>query len=480
MVGLVHELQRLGRETEWVEFKVNNSDPARIGEYISALANSAARVGKSVGYVVWGVADGDHAIVGTVFDPVRAKVGNEELESWLLHLLTPKVDFRFVDCVVDEARVVLLEIPRAVAAPVQFKGVEYVRVGSYRKQLKDHPQIERELWRVFERTPFEDLVAREQASSVEVVELLDVDAYYRLLGRQAPASFDRQLDVLAVDRMIVRNTAGSWDVTNLGALVLARQIEAFDRLQRKMVRVVHYRGKARTDGALAEEQVGSFGYAVGFERLVRFVDRRIPRYESIRALRVDTPLVPAVAVRELIANALIHQDFTVTGAGPIVEIFDDRVEVTNPGVPLIDLDRLLDTPPRSRNERFASFMRRIGVCEERGSGVDKVVLATEQAQLPAPEFRVAGDNTVATLFAARPLTEMGRDDRVRAVYLHACLRYVNHDDVSNTTIRARFGIEPKNAARASRLLGEAVEAGMIKPRDLDASKRQTRYVPFWA
>jgi predicted HTH transcriptional regulator len=126
----------------------------------------------------------------------------------------------------------------------------------------------------------------------------------------------------------------------------------------------------------------------------------------------------------LVANAIIHQDFSITGSGPMVEIFDDRMEITNPGIPLVDPSRLLDSPPRSRNESLASLMRRIGVCEERGSGVDKVVFQTELYQLPAPAFEITGNSTRATLFAPRPLTKMDSTDRIRAVYLHACLRYV--------------------------------------------------------
>ncbi|MDC4222968.1 MAG: hypothetical protein MPW15_01640 [Candidatus Manganitrophus sp.] len=99
-----------------------------------------------------------------------------------------------------------------------------------------------------------------------------------------------------------------------------------------------------------------------------------------------------MAVRELVANALIHQDFFVTGAGPTVEIFDDRIEITNPGEPLVEPQRFVDTPPRSRNEALASLMRRFRICEERGSGIDKVVFQIEFYQFPAPIFEVAGGN----------------------------------------------------------------------------------------
>ena len=91
------------------------------------------------------------------------------------------------------------------------------------------------------------------------------------------------------------------------------------------------------------------------------------------ARKLAVPVYPELAIRELVANALIHQDLSITGSGPMVEIFDDRIEITNPGVPLVETSRMLDSPPRSRNEGLASLMRRMGSCEERGSGVDKVV-----------------------------------------------------------------------------------------------------------
>ena len=164
----------------------------------------------------------------------------------------------------------------------------------------------------------------------------------------------------------------------------------------------------------------------------------------------------------------------------MIEIFADRMEISNPGVPLVETDRFLDTPPRSRNEALASFMRRIGVCEERGSGIDKVVFQTEYFQLPVPVFDVVGENTRAILFAHRPLAKMDKADRVRACYLHACLRYVNRDYMTNTSLRERFGIEPQNSATASRLIKEALEAKMIRPYDETASRKFMKYVPFWA
>lgn len=229
------------------------------------------------------------------------------------------------------------------------------------------------------------------------------------------------------------------------------------------------------------EQEGLRGYAAGFEGLIGFVNNLLPVNEVIgQALRKSVPMYPELAIRELVANALIHQDLSITGSGPMVEIFDDRMEITNPGTPLMEPQRMLDHPPRSRNESLASLMRLIGVCEERGSGVDKVVSQAEMYQLPAPAFEIVGDSMRATLFAPRPLARMDRDDRIRAVYLHACLRYVQREHMTNTSLRQRFGIDPKNSAMASRLLKEALAAGVVRLEDEQAPPKLRRYVPHWA
>jgi predicted HTH transcriptional regulator len=191
-------------------------------------------------------------------------------------------------------------------------------------------------------------------------------------------------------------------------------------------------------------------------------------------------MYPELAIRELVANALIHQDFSVTGAGPLIEVFSDRLEITNPGLPIVSPDRFLDAPPRFRNERLASLMRRMGICEERGSGIDKVVFEVEFHQLPAPKFETILESTRASLFAPRPLGEMEKEDRIRACYLHACLLYVTGRYMTNSTLRGRFGIELRNSATASRLIREAVDAKVIAPFDANAAPKLMKYVPFWA
>ncbi|MBW7864235.1 MAG: putative DNA binding domain-containing protein [Candidatus Hydrogenedentes bacterium] len=478
LAGLIGELRKLPMETEWAEFKENHVAPREIGEYLSALANSSVLSGKSKAYLVWGIENGTHEIVGTTFSPAKTKIGGEELENWLLHQLSPQVPFHFFTTSIEGRAVVLLEIDSAFRYPVKFNGQAYVRIGSYKKKLKEHPEKERELWYLLGRTAFETGMAMERADVDEVLLRLDYPAYFGLLQQPLPDNRAGILDALAADGIILKSDCGDWNITNLGAILFAKRLKDFPTLFRKTVRVVVYKGNSRVQ--TLREQEGEKGYACGFEYLMAFINGLVPANEVLRqALRSVEPMYPPVAVRELVANALIHQDFHVTGAGPMVELFDDRIEISNPGVPLVQTERFLDSPPRSRNERLASLMRRLGVCEERGSGVDKVVSQMEYFQLPAPIFEVIGESTKATLLSHRPLVKMEKADRIRACYLHACLRYVTRSHMTNASLRARFGIAERNSATASRLIKEALEDGMIRLYDESSSRKFMKYVPFW-
>ena len=475
----MRELCKLPHETEWVEFKVNQSDPQRIGELISALANGAALNGKPNAYIVWGVEDETHAVVGAAFSPAAKKKGNEPLENWVLRKLSPRIDFRFHEVTVDEQRVVLLEIDRASRNPVAFDGHEFIRVGSVTKKLREYPEKERDLWRIFDRVSFEDGIANERVSGEEVLLKLDYPAYFDLLGMPLPDGHAAILDALSQDYLIERSDAGGWNVTNLGAILLARKLGEFPRLRRKAMRVIKYSGAGRFDALTEREETK--GYAAAFTAIVDHVMALVPSNEVMdRSLRKAVPMFPAIAVRELVSNALIHQDFSVTGAGPMVEIFDDRIEITNPGEPLVNTDRFVDAPPKSRNEALASLMRRFRICEERGSGIDRVVAEVEAFQLPAPLFEAPEGSTRSVLFAHKPLSGMGKAERVRACYMHACLRYVTGQPMNNASLRERFDISKENSAQASRLLKEALDACVIAIRDPEAGTRSRTYLPFWA
>ncbi len=475
---LLADLCREPRETPWLEFKENKAEPQEIGEYVSALANAAVLAGRVRAYMVWGVRDADHQIVGTRFAPETLKVGNEDFIPWLTRGLEPQVTLSFTKVEVGSAPVWLLEMSAARERPVAFYGAEFIRIGSYKKRLRDNPDAERRLWRAFEREVFETGVARDRVREEDVLQLLDYPSYFQLLQVPLPESRKGILEQLHADKLIRPSQVG-WSITNLGAVLFARNLADFDSVSRKHVRVIQYRGNNRVE--TIREQVGGKGYASGFEGLISFVNGILPRNEIIgQALRSEEALYPELAIRELVANMLIHQDFSIPGTGPMVEIFSNRMEISNPGAPLIDALRFVDLPPRSRNESLASMMRRAHICEERGTGWDKVAFQAELFQLPAPYVEVTPDHTKAVLLAPQPLTRMDRNDRVRAVYLHACLRHVSGERTTNASVRKRFGIPDSNSPQASRLLNEALDERLIALHDESVGYRNRQYIPFWA
>ena len=478
LLDLLTELRALPAETGWVEFKVDNVKPDEIGKRLSGLANTAAIDGQAFGYLVWGVEDQTHRVVGTSFRPATAKKGNEDLGPWLARGLDPSPHLRFHELATADGPVVILSAPRASQQPVTFDGEAYVRVGSYTKRLSEHPELARVLWRSFDAAPFEIGVAAERLASDDVLARLDYPTFFRLLGLPLPDNRDGILDRLMAEAMIAP-AGGRWNVTNLGAILFAQDLDAFPRLRRKALRVVQYEGDDKLQ--TLRERVEPRGYAVAFEAVIDFIKTLTPARETIgAAFRKTEERFPELAVRELVPNALIHQDFAATGSGPMVELFDTRLEVSNPGVPLFPPPRFLDNF-KSRNETLAAFMRRINLCEERGSGVDKVVSLTERLQLPAPLFEAKLGATQATLFAARPFAEMDREDRVRACYLHACLRYIGRRRMTNSSLRDRFGLPKTARTQVTEVLKAAVAAGDIKPADPDnKSKRHASYVPGWA
>jgi predicted HTH transcriptional regulator len=319
-----------------------------------------------------------------------------------------------------------------------------------------------------------------------VLTLLDFDRCFKLL--QIPLPTDQQgiLGKLADEALVVPKPGGRFDITNLGAVLFATDLNKFERLGRKALRVIKYKGDGRTNTEREWRDAPSqMGYAVAFEAAVAFINSQLPQNEPIgQAFRQEVRVYPEKAIRELVANGLIHQDFSVTGAGPTVELFDGRMEITNPGEPLVDTLRFIDTPPKSRNETLAAVMRRMKICEEAGTGIDKVIEAVEAFQLPAPDFTAITTTqpgfTKATLYAPRKLNDMDSKERIRACYQHACLCLVSGSRMTNATMRQRFGIEERNAAKASRIIAETLAADLIKPFDPDQGKKYASYLPFWA
>ncbi len=466
-------------EAEWIEFKCNNSRPDAIGETLSAISNASRLHDRETGYIVWGIENDTRKVVGTTFKPRKQRVKSQELENWLATQLDPRIDFKIYELQHDGSPVVIFSVQPCKDRPVSFRGREFIRVGSYTKPLRDHPEKERLLWTKASQVPFERDIAARRVRSKEVLGLLDYASFYRLPAQTEPAPYE-VLKRFEKEKFILQIGPDKWDITNLGAISLANRLSDFELLERKSVRVIAYRGVDRTE--TNTETIGAKGYASGFAGLVKYINERLPTNEQVvEALRRQARMYPEIAIRELVANAIIHQDFHMRGVSPLVEIFSDRIEITNPGQPLISTLRFIDEPPQSRNERLARLMRRLSICEERGSGVDKVIFQAEFYQLPAPEWTTGTDHTKVAMFAHKKLSQMGKSDKIRACYQHACLQLVSNQIMTNATLRKRFSIAEQNYSIASRIIGDTIDARLIKPKDQKStSRKHAQYIPFWA
>ena len=476
---LIKELCKLPNETQWLEFKHNNYNPEMIGQDISALANSAALHEKSCAYMLWGVHDETHEIVGTEYNLQTLKKGNQEIENWLRSLLSKNADFEYHMVSMEGKNVGVLIIHRAVNQTVMFEKCDYIRVGSYTKKLSEYPALQAQLWDRLRTSKFEERFAKQDLDMVTALGMLEYSTYFDLVKTPQPTNAEGICHYMEEEGILVKQDNGLYAITNLGAILFAKRLADFPRLSRKAVRVVQYQGSNRLN--MLKEYDGTKGYAVGFEGLLGFIDALLPTAEVIKgALREKKTAYPSLAIREAVGNALIHQDFAIPGTGPVVGIFDGRIEITNPGTPMVDIKRIVDNPPRSRNEKLAELMRRLRICEELGTGWDKIVISCEMDLLPAPKIDLYEENTKVTLYAEMPFGNISAEDKLWACYLHACIKQVQNEQLTNTSLRERFGLKQSSSGSASRLIKEAVTAGLIKPLDPDTAPRYMRYLPYWA
>lgn len=453
-------------EHQRLEFKEAKEqfDNRKLYEYCVALANEGG------GTLLLGVtSEHPRKVVGTQAfnDPVK-------MAEKLFQAIGFRVDIEEVQH--SGGRVLVFHIP---ARP---RGTAYHLEGKYlmRSGSSLRPMSEDQLRRIFaEGEPsWLEEYSQTKLDSQRVVELLDTQTYFELLKLPYPTERKGVIERLLHGRLI-DEVNGAYSIRRVGALLLAKRLEEFPDLSRKVPRVVVYSGPSKLETRL--DQTGGKGYAVGFQGLVQFIMSQLPQNEMIEtALRKEVKLVPEVVIRELVANALIHQDFSISGTSVMVEVYNNRVEISNPGKPVVPVERFIDSY-QSRNERLANLMRRFGICEEKSSGIDRVVQAAEVYQLPAPDFRAEHLRTSVIIYGPKPFDDMNREDRVRACYQHAALKWVMAERMTNQSLRQRFQLPEERAETVSRIISDSVSEGLVKLEDPEnRSKRYARYVPYWA
>ena len=475
---LLESITREYPENEWIEYKHNFHSKEEIGERISALANSACLNRKPYAYLIFGIEDATRKIIGTDFHALSKKVGNEELEVWLRMHISPRIDYETIEFdYSDNLHISLYKIPAATKQPILFNNKAYIRVNSVTKYLSEFPEKESKIWRNTPDSIFEEQIAKANIQAPEIFELLDTQVYFDLMQLPYPSDQNGVIDRFIKEKLIIKKER-KYDITNLGGILFAKKLDSFDSLKRKAVRVICYKDKSKLE--TVREIINAKGYAVGLEGLVEWINGQLPANEQIGTiLRQDKRMYPEKAIRELVANMIVHQDFLINGS-PMVEIYSDRIEFSNPGLPIIQSDRFIDEYA-PRNDILADLMRRMRFCEEKGSGMDKVIFYNELYQLPAVKIAVQENRTVITLYSYKTWAETSNIERMIACYQHACLKYVSNEQMTNQSLRERFKIEEQNAAMVSRVIKATLEKGLIKDFDPESSSRKNKkYIPYWA
>lgn len=286
-------------DTDCVVFVDHESDIDELGRYISALANQAVLYSKPYAYALWGINSKSREVVGTEFSP--------DTTDFVIFLST-NTHFSLDIVEYEEKRIVVLEVRCAVDTTIQYKGDEYILHNEQPDRLSNFQDEEKQIWRRLD-TPvaFENQAAMENVPIELVYRYLDCNKLFDLLNIPYPQSTMGVINTLRDLRFVKEQNTGKYTITNLGALLLARRLSVFSSVQYKAVRVLRYDGTDITQGA--KEQVGGKGYLVGFEGLIEYIMKSLPTHEVIDgAIRKQVCDFPVLSVRELVANALIHQD----------------------------------------------------------------------------------------------------------------------------------------------------------------------------
>jgi ATP-dependent DNA helicase RecG len=402
-IALIDRLRALPAETEWLEFKHNLHQPQALGEYLSALANGARLAGQPRGYLVFGIDDETHDVVGTRFDPYATKgKGNQDLLPWLAAGLSPNAGFDVHVIDHADARVVLFEVGPARDQPVSFYGTAYVRVGGSKTELGKHPEKARALWtrgsdwsaELCEGATLDDLDPNAVAKARE-------QFVVKHPGQAAEIADWDDLTFLNKARVLKQGA-----VTHAALLLLGRGESA--TLLSPAVAKVSWILKDADNRELDYEHIGP-PFLLAGDRLLKRIRNLI-----VRALPSGTLFPKEITqydpwvIREALHNAVAHQDYRLHGRIAVVE-FPDRVLMTNVGDFLPgDIETVIrqDAPQAIyRNPFLADAMVELNLIDTQGGGIKRMFETQRRRSFPLPDYDLTEPGRVAVSIAGRILDE---------------------------------------------------------------------------
>ena len=327
---------------------------------------------------------------------------------------------------------------------------------------------------------YEMFPAKSNLSRTEVLSLLDYDTFYAMRRKGVPVEVDLVFEESVRCGIIIDNCDTTYDISNFGALLYAKDLDSFPTLSGKAVRIITYIGDSKISAK--QEYRSRGGYIVDFNRMIaeilsNTISRETLNDDGIRRIEYQ---YPEVTLRELLANMLVHQDLYKKTMSPMVEIFTSRIEFTNLGKPLVPIKRIVDYPPQTRNENLAKEFYRTGICERRGSGWDKIADEANRYKFPAPTITTTNDTTNVTLSPHRVLADMTYAERMWSIYIYTCLLWSNKKYLTNALVRELFDIPESSKSMASLLINQAQKEKLITVFDENVGVRSRKYMPAYA
>lgn len=458
-------------ELDWKSALSTQSE--KLAHHISAFANNCGG-----GLFAFGIKNDDASFLSLSKDDIEAIC--QRLAQIAGHSLSISIGLEHDVQEYEGHAVLFVYVPEQAAKPVHMKGKlmdAYCRSAGHTTPMTEN-QV-RAMLAQSQGLEFEERPAKEHLTVNQLLQRLDHKSLLERMGEIPPSTDELIARRLEAYGMCKAESNGQWAITNLGAILFANNLQEFPHLYSRRVIIRRYAGASNLQMSFPQKE-GLRGYAIEFEELVQFIMMNLPALEEITIQRRQYCAYPEIAIRELLANALVHQDFNITGMLITVEIYTNRVVITNPGAPLHDITRLIDMPPQSRNEKLAQLMFQLRLCERRGSGMDRAMEAIEAMHLPAPRFDRDDSYTRISLYPSKKISEMTKDEKVQACYYHACLQHEKGEKISNQSVRARFNLGNGQSSMASRIIADTMAAGYIKPAGAALSKKFATYIPYYA
>lgn len=345
-------------EKEYVEFKTNfpaDKFYKEIGEYISALSNSATLHKQNDAYMIWGVEDTTRRIVGTIFKYDIQINGSEVFKHFLARKLSPSIAFKFEEFEINNNRVVALTIPSAISTITEFDNERYIRIGSSKEKLRKFPEYEKELWKVLNK---DDEIVEIEARRQDLT-FAHLKNYLISKGNHINENtFYKNYNLL--------NSKGKF---NRMAEILADENDI-------IVNVMTFKGKDKTQYLKREE----FGYTCllwAYERAKNYVQAMNQTYidTSVRPRR-EKQMFDFDAFNEAWINACVHNLWAESNH-PGIYIYEDRLVVESQGgIPKkLTKNKFLNGVSEPVNRELMDIFIKCDICEESGHGVPLVINA---------------------------------------------------------------------------------------------------------